>query len=63
VQETGWSTHLPSGKGVIAFSTLEEAVDALRRIEADYETHCGAAREFVRTYFAANRVCDELLNT
>lgn len=62
VQETGWSRHLPAGAGVIAFSTPEEAAEALKNIEADYETHSAAARKFARAHFAAGIVCEELLS-
>ena len=35
-QDTGFSKFVPTGEGLFAFSTMEEAVDALARIDADY---------------------------
>jgi hypothetical protein len=60
-QETGFSNILPTGRGLFAFSTLEEAVDAVEQINADYETHSRAAREIAHDYFAAERVLGSLL--
>lgn len=61
VQDTGWSEHLPAGKGVLAFNTLEEARDGIAAVSADYAHHSGAAREFAEKYFAADKVCSDLL--
>jgi len=61
VQETGWSTHIPSDKGVLPFSTIEEAVDALSKIERDYSTHSKRAREIAEEFFDARKVCRNLL--
>jgi hypothetical protein len=61
VQETGWSAHLPSGTGLLAFSTPEEALDGLARIEADYATHARAAGAIAREHFDAARVLPRFL--
>jgi hypothetical protein len=61
VQDTGWTDYLPAGAGVLAFSDLESAADALQRVEENYAAHCEAAREFARRHFAADRVCHDLL--
>jgi len=61
VQETGWSTHIPSDKGVLPFSTIEEAADALSKIERDYSTHSKRAREIAEEFFDARKVCRNLL--
>src|SRR5260221_7798565 len=44
VQDTGWSAHYPTGAGLFAFTTMEDAVAALAAVEADYRRHCEAAR-------------------
>jgi len=62
VQETGWSSHLPSGKGLLPFSTLEEAATAIRDIESHYADHQRAARTFAQNFLDAKKVCDALLN-
>jgi len=61
VQETGWSRHLPSTRGVLPFSTLEEAVWGLAEISHNYREHSKAAREIALEFFDAKKVCRELL--
>lgn len=61
VQETGWAKHLPSGEGVLGFSTLDEAAAALEKIEANHDMHSQAARNFAREYLDAPKVCADLL--
>jgi hypothetical protein len=61
VQDTGWSAHLPSGTGLLAFSTLEEAIAALERVEHDYAVHARRAREIACEHFDAPRVLQPLL--
>jgi hypothetical protein len=62
VQHTGPSTYLPNGDGLFRFMTLEEAIDALEAVNADYQRHCRAAREIVETYFDAEQVVAQILN-
>jgi hypothetical protein len=61
VQETGWSDYLPSGEGVIAFTTMEEAVTAIADINDHYAEHQAAARALAEQYFEAKKVCADLL--
>ena len=61
VQDTGWSDHLPSGEGVIAFHTPQEAADALDKISGNYSHHSEAARAYAEKHFDAAKVCAELL--
>ncbi|MEZ5285698.1 MAG: hypothetical protein R2712_13005 [Vicinamibacterales bacterium] len=61
VQDTGWSGHLPAGEGLLAFSTPEEAVDGLARLEGDYARHARAASRIAREHFDAARVLPALL--
>jgi hypothetical protein len=61
VQDTGFSDFIPCGNGVLAFNSLEEAADALRRIEADYKHHQAAARAIAAECFAAEKVIGDLL--
>ena len=44
-QETGFSKNHPTGRGLLAFSTPEEAAEGVKAINADYPAHCRAARE------------------
>ena len=61
VQETGWTKHLPSGQGALAFTDLAEAVDAIARVTHDYAHHAQAARRMAEEHFEAKQVCQQLL--
>jgi hypothetical protein len=56
VQDTGFSRNYPVGEGLVAFSTLEEAIAGARRIARDYEEHRRTARALAEDYFDSNRV-------
>jgi hypothetical protein len=56
VQDTGFGRNYPVGEGLLAFSTLEEAVAGAGRIARDYEEHCRAARALAEEYFDSDRV-------
>ncbi|MBM4464924.1 MAG: glycosyltransferase family 1 protein [Chloroflexi bacterium] len=61
LQDTGFGDWLPTGKGLLSFATLEQAVEGLARINADYQAHCRAARRLAEEYFDSDRVLGELL--
>ena len=61
VQETGWSRHLPSDRGVLPFTTLEEAAEGLAKVTHNYSEHTKAAREIALEFFDAKKVCQDLL--
>ena len=63
VQETGFSKVIPSGEGLIAFSSLEEAAEAICRVEDDYGRHARSARTIAETYFDSDKVLPALLET
>jgi glycosyltransferase involved in cell wall biosynthesis len=56
VQDTGFGHWLPTGDGVFAFSTVDEAVEAIDAINSDYERHSRAARELAEEYFDSDKV-------
>jgi hypothetical protein len=62
VQDTGWTAHLPSGEGLLAFSSLEEAVSGIDVINTRYERHARNAREIAREHFEAESVLTKLLD-
>jgi hypothetical protein len=61
LQDTGFSSHLPVGKGLVSFSTLEEAAVLAAEIAAAYDDHCAAAREIAEEYFDSDAVLRQLL--
>jgi len=63
VQDTGWSAHLPSGEGLLAFSSPDEALAGIDAINADYPRHARRAAEIAREYFDAAVILPKLLAT
>jgi hypothetical protein len=63
VQDTGWAAHLPARDGLLAFTTVDEAVAGLDRINGRYAAHAACAREIAREYFDARKVLPQLLTT
>ena len=61
VQDTGWSSHYPTGEGLLTFETLEQAAAALDAVDGDYGRHCDAARAIAEREFAAEKVLSRLL--
>lgn len=61
VQDTGFSEHIQTGKGLLAFSCLAEAEKALNTVESNYEEHQESAREVARVYFSDSVVLTRLL--
>ncbi len=61
VQDTGLNNFLPTGKGLVTFSTLEEAVRGIEAINFDYDSHCAAARQLAEEKFAAPVVLQSIL--
>jgi hypothetical protein len=61
VQDTGFSGAIPCGEGVLAFTCLEEAIQAIEEVECDYSRHRAAARQIAGEYFASDRVLGDML--
>jgi hypothetical protein len=60
-QETGFSALLPTGQGLLAFSTPGEAAACIAEVERDYELHCRAARTLAEDEFDSDVVLTRLL--
>ncbi len=60
-QETGFSRLYGGEGGLFAFSSMDEVVEAVRRINADYPAHCRVASEIARECFEAEKVLGSLL--
>src|SRR5581483_10916829 len=61
VQETGFSKFIPTGRGLFAFSTADEARAALEAVNRNYPAQARAAHEIARAYFDAAQVFPKLL--
>lgn len=60
-QDTGFGRVLPTGEGLFAFKTTDEAQAAVEAVNGDYERHSRAARAIAAEYFAAEKVLPALL--
>jgi hypothetical protein len=60
-QDTGFGNVLPTGEGLFAFTTTEEALNAIDAINGDYRRHCEAARAIAEEYFEARSLAARLL--
>jgi hypothetical protein len=63
VQDTGWSAHLPHGEGLLAFSSPDEALAGIDRINSNYAAHARRASEIARAHFDARVLLPQLLQT
>jgi hypothetical protein len=56
-QSTGFENHLPTGRGLFAFRTMDEVLSAIDVVESDYGGACRAARAVAEESLEATRVC------
>jgi hypothetical protein len=59
-QDTGLGKYLPTGLGLLAFQTVEEAAAALEEVNRDYARHCRAARRIAEEHFSSDHVLAQL---
>jgi hypothetical protein len=62
VQDTGFSRNLPTGEGLIAFTTLDDAAEGAASIAARYDEHAGAARRIAEEHFDSDVVLGRMLD-
>jgi hypothetical protein len=60
-QDTGFSADLPTGEGLLAFSTLDDAVAGVEVLRGDYARHRRGARALAEEVFESDRVLTRLL--
>lgn len=61
VQDTGFTPVIPSGEGLFAFSTVDEAVAAIEAVETNYERHARAAHDLAAEHFASDKVLSRFI--
>jgi hypothetical protein len=61
-EDTGFAEHFPTGRGLLVFRNLEEAVAAVAEIDRNYAAHSRAAREFAEAYLDAQRCLAPMLD-
>jgi len=60
-QQTGFTKFYGGDAGLFAFSTMDEIVEAVRQVNADYTKHSRVAREIAIEFFEAEKVLRQLL--
>jgi hypothetical protein len=60
-QDTGFSARYPTGAGLVAFATLEEACEGADAIAREYARHARAARRIAEEYFDSDTVLARLV--
>ncbi len=61
-QDTGFAHHLPVGEGLLAFDGIDDALEAIASVEADYDRHREAARTIATDHLDARRVLPRLID-
>lgn len=62
-QDTGFSKVLPTGQGLLSFSSMDEAIEAIGYVEKNYCKHANAARELAAEYFDSGKVLTQLIDS
>jgi hypothetical protein len=62
LQATGFADLLPTGRGLFAVGSTEEAAEAIRAVRRDYALHSTAAREIARDHFDAAKIARRVLS-
>ena len=52
-QSTGFEKYVPAGEGLMAFDRPDDAVEAIKEVNRDYQRHARAARKIAVEYFDA----------
>lgn len=63
VQSTGFEDVFPTDRGLLTFSTIEEAIEGIEAIDRDYTTHARAARQLAEERFSAAVVLPGILRS
>lgn len=61
-QQTGFSEAIPTGEGLLAFSSIEDAAAGVEEITTNYHQHAKAARAIAETHFDSTKVLTRLLD-
>lgn len=61
MQDTGFSAHLPCGKGLLAVKTVEQAAAAIEEVNRNYAVHSSCALEIALGYLDTRKVLGAFL--
>jgi len=62
MQETGFSAHLPCGRGLFGVRNVEEAAAAINEVQGDWENHSKWSREIACEHLDADKVLKNFLD-
>ena len=63
VQDSGFAGLLPVGEGLLSFTTMDEAVAAIRKVQASYARHAKAARAIAESCFDSDKILTRLIES
>jgi hypothetical protein len=61
VQDTGIANYLPTGSGLLTFSDIDSAAQAINDVESAYDRHAAAAASFAREFLDSDLVLERLV--
>jgi len=61
-QETGYSSNLPTGEGLLSFADVDEAVSGAQEIHSNRRLHAMAAKALAHEYFDSKKVLGDLVH-
>ena len=61
-QDTGFGDFVPTGEGLFAFQTQDQAIQAIQDIARDYARHSSVSREIARAYFGTGPVLSDMMS-
>ena len=62
MQDTGFSNWLPTGEGILAFSTENEALNCIEKVNSQYTANCQAAKSLAEKTFSYQAVLPAMLD-
>ena len=61
MQDTGIGKYIPTGDGLLTFTDIDSAAEAIKRVESEYSRHAAAAAAFAREFLDSDLVLLRLL--
>lgn len=62
VQDTGFAEVIPTGRGIVTFSVLQEAVEGLYETMGNYSLHSKAAKNIAAEFFDSEKILSNLIS-
>ena len=61
MQDTGIDAYVPTGTGLLTFTDIDSAAEAINQVESDYPRHATAATAFAREFLDSDLVLSRLV--